>query len=77
MTTSGGRGQFFEAFLLALFIEIPAAAFSIYLARSVNRRALETARLVAAGSAPVPVPGERRRRRRTRSDDAGERNQPG
>ena len=30
MTTSGGRGQFFEAFVLAVLIEIPAAVFSIY-----------------------------------------------
>ena len=35
MTTSGEpRGQFFEALVLAVFVEIPAAVFSIYVAHS-------------------------------------------
>jgi len=68
MTTSGGRGQFFEAFLLALFVEIPAAVLSIYVARRVNRRALESARL--AGMAPPPGPDEKRTRPRSGSSDA-------
>ena len=45
MTTSGSHRQFFEAFVLAVLIEIPAAVFSIYLARQVNRRVLELAHL--------------------------------
>ena len=66
MTTSGGRGQFFEALLLAVFVEIPAAVFSIYVARSVNRRSLELARQAgpasdapgtAVGRAPPTTPG--------------------
>ncbi len=41
--TSANRSQFFEALVLALLVEIPAAIFSLYLARSVNRRVLELA----------------------------------
>jgi hypothetical protein len=62
MTTSGSHAQFFEAFVLAVFVEIPAAAFSIYVARQVNRRALEAARL--AGSASVGAAPNRSYRRR-------------
>jgi hypothetical protein len=51
MTTSGSHTQFFEALVLAVLIEIPAAVFSIYVARSVNRRALESARLFGTASA--------------------------
>lgn len=43
ITTSANRSQFFEALVLALLVEIPAALFSLYLARSVNRRVLELA----------------------------------
>jgi len=43
ITTSANRSQFFEALALALLVEIPAAIFSLYLARSVNRRVLELA----------------------------------
>ena len=43
ITTSANRAQFFEALVLALLVEIPAALFSLYLARSVNRRVLELA----------------------------------
>ncbi|MGD0391408.1 MAG: hypothetical protein ABSC41_02065 [Acidimicrobiales bacterium] len=73
MTTSGGRGQFFEAFLLAVFVEIPAAVFSIYVARQVNRRALELAR--AAGPPPSPpgtATGRMSRRRRGAATESGE-----
>ncbi|HUD17214.1 MAG TPA: hypothetical protein VMQ59_08120 [Acidimicrobiales bacterium] len=45
ITTSGNRTAFFQAVVLAAFIEIPAAVFSIYLAHSVNRRVLELAHL--------------------------------
>ncbi len=38
ITTAGNRSQFFEALLLAAFFELPAALFSLYLARQVNRR---------------------------------------
>ena len=54
VTTSGGRGQFFEALLLAVFIEIPAAVFSIYLARRVYRR-VARAGPARAGSASVAL----------------------
>lgn len=43
LTTSANRGQFFEALVLALLVEIPAALFSLHLARSVNRRVLDMA----------------------------------
>jgi hypothetical protein len=43
VTTSANRAQFFEALLLAMCLEIPAALFSLYLARSVNRRVLQLA----------------------------------
>jgi hypothetical protein len=45
MTTSGSHRQFFEAFVLAVLVEIPAAVFSLYLARQVNRRVIELAHL--------------------------------
>lgn len=50
VTTSANRSQFFIAVVLALFVEIPAAIFSLYLARSINRRVLE----LAAVSVPPP-----------------------
>ena len=43
--TSADRAQFFEALVLALLVEIPAALFSLYLARSVNRRVLDLAKV--------------------------------
>jgi len=76
VTTSGGRGQLFEALLLAVFIEIPAAVFSIYVARRVNRRSLELARLAGSASAP-PTEGWSDRRRRARSAEAGGAADPG
>ena len=45
ITTSANRTAFFEAVVLAVLIEIPAAVFSIYIAHSVNRRVLELAHL--------------------------------
>jgi len=51
VTTSANRSQIFEALLLAAFIEIPAALFSLYLARSVHRRITELAHLT------LPPPG--------------------
>jgi hypothetical protein len=50
VTTSANRSQFFIAVVLALFVEIPAAIFSLFLARSINRRVLE----LAAVSVPPP-----------------------
>lgn len=73
MTTSGGRGQFFEALLLAVFVEIPAAVFSIYVARQVNRRTLELAREAGPGpGAPGPAMDRISRRRRGASTESGE-----
>jgi hypothetical protein len=45
VSTSGNRSQLFEALVLAGCFEIPAALFSLYLARQANRRVLEYARL--------------------------------
>jgi hypothetical protein len=73
MTTSGGRGQFFEALLLAVFVEIPAAVFSIYVARQVNRRTLELAREAGSGPGPPgPAMDRASRRRRGASTESGE-----
>jgi hypothetical protein len=43
ITTSGSRTQFLWALVLAALVEIPAAIFSIHLARQVNRRLVERA----------------------------------
>jgi hypothetical protein len=55
VTTSSGRGQILEALVLAVGIEIPAAIFSLYLARQVNRRVIESAHL--EGTPPRRSPG--------------------
>jgi hypothetical protein len=63
MTTSGSHAQFFEAFVLAVFVEIPAAVFSLYLARRVSRQVLELANLDPDGQAwsnPNRKPNRRR-----------------
>jgi hypothetical protein len=70
ITTSGSHPQFFEAVILAVAIEIPAAVFSIYVARQVNHRALELARL--AGSQSVAAPADRYRRRRDATTESAE-----
>jgi hypothetical protein len=73
ITTSSGRTQVLEAIVLAAFIEIPAAIFSLYLARLVNRRVIELA--VVEGT-PLEQAVERQRqrwsRRRPQSADAVE-----
>jgi hypothetical protein len=69
ITTSGSHAAAFEAILLALFVEIPAAVFSIYMARRVSRQVLELAHLEPphiAGSAPP----RRSRHLRGRGKDA-------
>ncbi len=43
ITTSSGRTQVLQAVVLAALVEIPAALFSLYLARQVNRRVIELA----------------------------------
>lgn len=43
VTTSSGRGQVIEALVLAACFELPAALFSLYLAREVNRHIWELA----------------------------------
>ncbi len=48
VTTSGSRAEVGEALLLAVLVEIPAAIFSLYVARSINRRILQRAKLEAA-----------------------------
>jgi hypothetical protein len=45
ITTSGSRGAALEAIVLALLVEIPAAIFSLHMARRVNRQVLELAHL--------------------------------
>ncbi len=55
MTTSADRNQFLEAALMAVCIEIPAALFSLYLVRRVNRRLSDLAEfelLIQARSLP-------------------------
>jgi hypothetical protein len=59
MTTSGSHRQFFEAFVLAVLVEIPAAVFSLYLARQVNRRVLELAHLEPPPHSPGLLPPHR------------------
>jgi hypothetical protein len=65
MTTSASRTQFLEAFVLAILVEIPAAVFSLYVARQVNRSVLELAR--QAGTTPEDTAAGRSVRRRRRS----------
>jgi hypothetical protein len=55
ITTSGNRSQFLEAVILAALVEIPAAIFTLYLARSVNRRVIEAAGL---GRHPTEAQGQ-------------------
>ena len=43
VTTSSGSGATIEAILLAVFLEIPAAVFSLYLARRVSLQVLKLA----------------------------------
>jgi hypothetical protein len=45
VTTANGRGATFEALLLAVGVEIPAALFSLHVARRVNRQVLQLADL--------------------------------
>jgi len=68
VTTSSGRGATLEALLLAGLAEIPAALFSLYLARRVSRQVLHLAHLdeVSPGG-----PGPNRKRRPGYGDAAG------
>ena len=45
VTTSASRSNTADALLLAVFLELPAAAFSLYVARRVSHRVIELARL--------------------------------
>jgi hypothetical protein len=45
ITTSASRSNTADALLLAVFLELPAAAFSLYVARRVSHRVIELARL--------------------------------
>jgi hypothetical protein len=76
ISTSGGHGQLFEAVLLAVCIEIPAAVFSLHVARQVNRHCLERTSLADLSFAPTPEE-LRRRGHRTRSTDTGGAAEPG
>ena len=61
ITTAGNRSQLLQALLLAAFFELPAAFFSLYLARQVNRRIWELAVASAAdGPDHEPPPGDAR-----------------
>jgi hypothetical protein len=73
ITTSGSRAAALEALLLALLVEIPAAIFSLYMARRVSRQVLELAHLDPA------LRGSRRRgwSRRTRPAVPEEQGGPG
>ncbi len=59
--TSSGRGQVLEALVLAAFVELPAAFFSLYLARSVNRRVIELAHLEGISTGSTRRKDRRRR----------------
>jgi hypothetical protein len=48
VTTSASRGSMADALLLAVLLELPAAAFSLYVARRVSHRVIELARLELA-----------------------------
>jgi len=64
--TAGNRSQFLEALLMALLVEVPAAVFSLYLVRRVNRQVAELAdfdRLVRQQETTPTVPSPE-----TRSD---------
>jgi hypothetical protein len=63
VTTSDGRGAISKAILLAVFAEIPAALFSLHLARQVSRRVLEMAHLdrLNHGGSDLNRTGRRRR----------------
>ena len=63
ITTSASGAATLEALLLALLVEIPAALFSLYLARRVSRQVLELAHL----DATAPRGSRPRRRNRMRS----------
>jgi len=67
MTTSGSHRQFFEAFVLAVLVDKPAAVFSLSLARQVNRRVLELAHLEPPPHSPGLLPPHGHR-----SDDRSE-----
>jgi hypothetical protein len=58
VTTSATRGDTANALLLAVFLELPAAAFSLYVARRVSHRVIELARSeLASGGHPPGDPG--------------------
>ncbi len=57
VTTSGSRSQILAALVLAAFLEIPAAIFSLYLAHHVNRRVWDMAVAAEADQAGDPLPG--------------------
>jgi hypothetical protein len=54
ITTSATRGDTANALLLALFLELPAAAFSLYVARRVSHRVIELARSELASGGRLP-----------------------
>jgi len=64
VTTAGSRSDSFRAMILAVLVELPAAAFSLYVARRVSRRVIELAYLEHAARGqppddPGPVPVSR------------------
>jgi hypothetical protein len=59
ITTSGSRGQFLEAFVLAMLVEIPSAVFSLYIAYKVNHRVIALARLNSPPDGEPGSPGSR------------------
>jgi hypothetical protein len=64
VTTSDSRRNMFTAMVLAVLVELPAAAFSLYVARRVSRRVIEMAYLEHAARGqppddPVSVPVSR------------------
>jgi hypothetical protein len=64
MMTSSSHRAFFQAFVLAVLVEIPAALFSLYVARQVSRRVLELGHIDR-----YHLGGSGHRRRRDRGGD--------
>jgi hypothetical protein len=54
ITTSGSRTELLQALVLAVLVEIPAAVFTLHLARRVQRRVLEQANGTPAGEPAEP-----------------------
>jgi hypothetical protein len=71
VTTSNGRAATFQAILLAICVEIPAALFSLHLARRVNRQVLHLAHLDRLANRDADTRHRGSQRRRAPGDSTG------